>query len=53
VPQLAASAPGMFGPFVWCSVAFLVLFAALLAARTRLEAQRAEVERLYLALEEG
>jgi len=43
----------MFGPFVWCSVAFLVLFAALLAARTRLEAQRAEVERLYLALEEG
>ena len=53
VPQLAASAPGMFGPFVWCAVAFLVLFTVLLAARTRLEGQRAEVERLHLALEEG
>ena len=52
VPQLAGSAPGMFGPFVWCSVAFLVLFTVMMAARTRLEAQRAEVERLHLTLEE-
>ena len=52
VPQLAGSAPGMFGPFVWCAVAFLVLFTAMMAARTRLEAQRAHVERLHLALEE-
>jgi len=52
VPQLAASAPGMFGPFVWCTAAFLVLFVLLLAARVRLEEQRAEVERLHLALEE-
>ena len=53
VPQLFTSAPGMFGPFVWCTVAFLVLFTVMLAARTRLEEQRAEVERLHLALEEG
>ena len=53
VPQLAASAPGMFGPFVWCMVAFLVLFGVMLAARTRLEDQRAELERIHLALEEG
>lgn len=53
VPQLASSAPGMFGPFVWCMVAFLVLFIVMLVARVRLEAQRAEAERLYLVLEEG
>ena len=53
VPQLATSAPGMFGPFVWCSVAFLVLFTVLLAARVRLEAQRATVEQMYLELEEA
>lgn len=51
VPQLATSAPGMFGPFVWCAVSFLLLFVVMLAARTRLEEQRAEVERLHLALE--
>jgi len=43
----------MFGPLVWCSGAFLVLFAALLAARTRLEAQRAAPARLYPSLEAG
>ena len=53
VPQLASSAPGMFGPFVWCAVAFLVLFAVMLSARTRLEELRAEVDRLHLDLEEG
>ena len=53
VPQLAASAPGMFVPFVWCMVAFLVLFVVMLVARVRLEGQRAEAERLYLVLEEG
>lgn len=51
VPQLATSAPGMFGPFVWCAIAYLLLFVVMLVARTRLEEQRAEVDRLHLALE--
>ena len=53
LPSLSASAPGMFGPFLWCMVAFLVLFAVLLTARARLEEQRSELERLYLGLDEG
>ena len=51
VPTLSSSAPGMFGPFVWCMAAFLVLFVAMLTARLRLEEQRSRLERLYLALE--
>ena len=51
VPTLSSSAPGMFGPFVWCMVAFLVLFVAMLTARLRLEEQRSRLERLHLALE--
>ena len=53
VPSLATSAPGMFVPFVWCMVAFLILFIVMLAARTRLEEKRAEVEQLYLSLEDA
>ena len=51
VPTLSSSAPGMFGPFVWCMAAFLVLFVAMLTARLRLEEQRSRLERLHLALE--
>jgi heme exporter protein C len=45
VPALA---PGMRGPFWYCVLAFLLLYVVLMAARVRLEAQRAELERLYL-----
>ncbi len=51
LPNLSASAPGMFGPVVWCLLAFFVLFGVLLMARMRLEEQRAKVEAIYLALE--
>jgi heme exporter protein C len=44
--------PGMRPVFWWCVFAFLLLYAGLLAARTRLEAQRAAVDELYLALED-
>ena len=43
--------PGMRGPFWFCFVAFVGLFLLLLAARTRLEERRAELEQLYMALE--
>lgn len=51
VPTLSSSAPGMFGPFVWCMVAFVLLFVAMLRARVRLEEQRGRLEKLHLALE--
>ena len=51
VPTLSSSAPGMFGPFVWCMVAFMLLFVAMLTARVRLEEQRGRLETLHLALE--
>ncbi len=51
LPNLSASAPGMFGPVIWCLLAFFVLFGVLLMARVRLEEQRARVEAIYLALE--
>ena len=44
--------PSMYWPFLFCSVAFLCLFALLLTARVGLEEQRAELDRLYLAEEE-
>jgi heme exporter protein C len=47
VPTLG---PGMRGAFWWCVVAFLALYGALLAARVRLEEQRATLEELYLDL---
>lgn len=45
-------AEGMKGPFWWCVGAFMVLYALVLAARARLEALRARLDRLYLALED-
>jgi heme exporter protein C len=49
VPSLQ---PGMRGPFWFCVLAFRMLFTLILAARTRLEQRRAELEELYLAVEE-
>ena len=49
VPSLE---PGMRGPFWFCVVAFLLLFALVLILRTDLEKRRAELDALYLA-EEG
>jgi heme exporter protein C len=46
VPTLA---PGMRPPFYWSVVAFLLLYSALLTARTRLETQRALLDDVYLA----
>lgn len=44
--------PGMRGPFWYCVAAFLLLFTLTLHLRTRLEKRRAELEALYLAVEE-
>jgi heme exporter protein C len=44
--------PGMRGPFWYCVVALLGLYVLILAARTRLERRRAELDELYLSLEE-
>jgi heme exporter protein C len=44
--------PGMRGPFWWCVAAFMLLYVLVLAARARLEENRARLEELYLALEE-
>ena len=44
--------PGMRGPFWWCVIAFQLLFVALLVSRARLETRRAEVEGLFLSLED-
>jgi heme exporter protein C len=49
VPSLA---PGMRGPFWYCVAVFLLLFLVLLAVRLRLGEQQAEVEELYLELDE-
>jgi heme exporter protein C len=45
VPSLS---PGMRGPFWFCVLAFLLLYVLMITMRVRLEAQRAELERLYL-----
>ena len=49
VPTLG---PGMRGAFWWSAVAFMLLMALVLLARTRLEHQRAKLDEIYLALEE-
>jgi heme exporter protein C len=49
VPRLV---PGMRGPFWFCVLSFMVLFALLLAVRARLEQRRAEVEHLHLLADE-
>jgi heme exporter protein C len=45
-------APGMRGPFWWCVAAFMLLYLMMLTMRVRLEEQRAQVEELYLKLDE-
>jgi heme exporter protein C len=44
--------PGMRGPFWFCALAFLLLYAVLLNARIRLETRRTELDALYLAVED-
>ena len=44
--------PGMRGAFWWCALSFMVLMVLALAARTRLERQRAALDDLYLSLED-
>jgi len=44
--------PGMRGAFWFCVAAFMILYLLLLTMRTRLEDERAELEELYLRLEE-
>lgn len=45
-------APGMRGAFWFCAFSFLFLYVLMLAARIRLEKRRAELEALYLAVED-
>jgi heme exporter protein C len=52
VRSLDQTAPEMFGAFLFCAVSFLLLFCTLLMARVQLEARRAELDRLYLDLED-
>jgi heme exporter protein C len=49
VPSLG---PGMRGAFWWSALAFMVLMVLVLAARIRLEHQRAQLDDLYLGLED-
>lgn len=44
--------PGMFGAFWWCFAALVALYCAMLAARVRLEEQRALLQALYLDLDD-
>lgn len=44
--------PAMRPAFWWCAVAFVLLYGALLALRTRLEAQQARLDALHLALDD-
>ena len=49
VPTLG---PGMRGAFWFCVLAFLLLSALIVSARVRLERQRAQLDELYLSLED-
>ena len=44
--------PGMRGPFWFCAAAIMGLYLLMLLARVRLEHRRAELEELYLAVED-
>ena len=44
--------PSMRGPFLFCVIAFVCLYALLLALRVSLEGKRARLEEMYLALED-
>ena len=50
--SLGTTSPEMWNVVLFCTAAFLLLFGLLLAARVRLEAQRARLDELYLALED-
>jgi heme exporter protein C len=50
VPSLR---PGMRGPFWFCAVAFLLLFAVLLQLRMHLATEQASLDDLYLAEDDG
>jgi heme exporter protein C len=50
VPTLG---PGMRGAFWFCALAFMILMLLLLALRVRLEEQRARLDEVYLAADEG
>jgi len=45
--------PSMGFPFLWCALAFIGLYGLMLAARVRLERRRAELDALYLQLEDN
>jgi len=49
VPSLQ---PGMRGPFWFCVLSFVVLYVLMLTLRRRIEEQQAQVDELYLALED-
>jgi hypothetical protein len=49
VPTLG---PGMRGTFWFCVLAFMLLMVLIVAARVRLERQRALVDELFLELED-
>jgi heme exporter protein C len=49
VPSLG---PGMRGAFWWCVLAFMLLMAVILALRITLERRRAQLDELYLSLED-
>jgi heme exporter protein C len=49
VPTLG---PGMRGTFWFCVLAFMLLMVLIIAARVRLERQRARVDELFLELED-
>jgi heme exporter protein C len=44
--------PSMGVPFLWCALAFVGLYVLMLSARVRLENRRAELDALYLAVED-
>jgi heme exporter protein C len=50
--SLGQTSPEMWTVVLFCTLAFLVLFALLLTARMKLEAARARLDDLYLALED-
>jgi heme exporter protein C len=53
VTTLTQKAPGMSGPFWYCVTTFMLLFVLLLAARMKLEQERALLDELYLAEEDA
>jgi heme exporter protein C len=52
VRSLGETSPEMYSALLFCMAAFTLLFVLLLAARVRLEEQRGELDRLYLAQED-